>query len=46
MAKMIFVNLPVTDLKASMSFYEALGFQNNPQFTDETASGAKPPGAR
>jgi uncharacterized protein len=38
MAKMIFVNLPVADLKASMAFYEALGFQNNPQFTDETAA--------
>tara|TARA_R100001244_G_scaffold44182_16_gene40139 strand:+ start:45351 stop:45770 length:420 start_codon:yes stop_codon:yes gene_type:complete len=35
---MIFVNLPVTDLKASIAFYEALGFTNNPQFTDETAA--------
>lgn len=34
MTKMIFVNLPVSDLKASMAFYEALGFENNPQFTD------------
>ena len=38
MSKMIFVNLPVVDLKASMAFYEALGFENNPQFTDETAA--------
>ena len=38
MARMIFVNLPVTDLPASMAFYEALGFTNNPQFTDETAA--------
>ncbi len=38
MTKMIFVNLPVRDLPASMKFYEALGFQNNPQFTDETAA--------
>lgn len=38
MSKMIFVNLPVADLKASMAFYEALGFANNPQFTDETAA--------
>ncbi len=38
MSKMIFVNLPVADLKASMVFYEALGFINNPQFTDETAA--------
>ncbi|TWI10326.1 VOC family protein [Aerolutibacter ruishenii] len=38
MTRMIFVNLPVTDLAASMAFYEALGFTNNPQFTDETAA--------
>ena len=38
MSKMIFVNLPVTDLNAAMAFYEALGFTNNPQFTDETAA--------
>ncbi|MFY0666294.1 MAG: lactoylglutathione lyase [Natronospirillum sp.] len=35
---MIFVNLPVADLSASMSFYQSLGFENNPQFTDETAA--------
>jgi len=35
---MIFVNLPVTDLAASMGFYKALGFENNPHFTDETAA--------
>jgi predicted lactoylglutathione lyase len=35
---MIFVNLPVSDLPASTAFYEALGFKNNPQFTDETAA--------
>lgn len=38
MTRMIFINLPVADLKASMAFYEALGFTNNPQFTDETAA--------
>jgi predicted lactoylglutathione lyase len=38
MSKMIFVNLPVTDLNASMAFYKALGFVNNPQFTDDTAA--------
>lgn len=38
MPRMIFVNLPVTDLAASMAFYEALGFTNNPNFTDETAA--------
>lgn len=37
MTKMIFVNLPVTDLAASVRFYEALGFTRNPQFSDETA---------
>ncbi len=38
MTKMIFVNLPVTDLDRSKAFYTALGFENNPQFTDETAA--------
>ena len=38
MATKIFVNLPVKDLKKSKGFYEALGFKNNPQFTDETAA--------
>jgi uncharacterized protein len=38
MTRMIFVNLPVADLAASMAFYEALGFENNPTFTDDTAA--------
>jgi predicted lactoylglutathione lyase len=38
MARMIFVNLPVTDLKRSTAFYEALGASKNPQFSDDTAS--------
>ena len=38
MPKMIAVNLPVVDLQKSMKFYEAIGFTNNPQFTDETAA--------
>ena len=38
MSRMIFVNLPVTNLKASMLFYTSLGFKNNPQFTDDTAA--------
>ncbi len=38
MTKMIFVNLPVTDLPKSMAFYEAVGATNNPQFTDDTAA--------
>ena len=38
MTQMIFVNLPVADLKASTAFYEAIGAANNPQFTDQTAA--------
>jgi uncharacterized protein len=38
MTKSIFVNLPVADLPRSKAFYEALGFTNNPQFSDETAA--------
>ena len=38
MANMIFVNLPVRDLKASMAYYKTLGFDHNPQFTDDTAA--------
>lgn len=37
MAKMIFVSLPVTALAKSKAFYEALGFTNNPAYSDETA---------
>lgn len=38
MKKMIFVSLPVTDLKASIAFYKALGFDQNLQFSDDTAA--------
>ena len=38
MTKSIFVNLPVADLQKSKAFYEALGFKNNPQFTDDSAA--------
>jgi uncharacterized protein len=38
MTKMIFVNLPVAELSASKRFYEAIGFTNNPQFSDDTAA--------
>lgn len=38
MTQMIFVNLPVPDLERSKAFYEAIGFANNPMFTDETAA--------
>ena len=37
MAKQIFINLAVKDLQKSMDFYTALGFTNNPQFSDNTA---------
>ena len=38
MAKLIFVNLPVTDLKRATRFYEAIGAVRNEQFCDDTAS--------
>jgi predicted lactoylglutathione lyase len=38
MAKQIFVNLPIGNLKASMAFYDALGFKNNPHFTNDDAA--------
>lgn len=34
----IFVNLPVKDLQRSMNFFQAVGFEFNPQFTDEKAA--------
>ena len=37
MAKQIFINLAVKDPEKSMGFYTALGFTNNPQFSDDTA---------
>jgi predicted lactoylglutathione lyase len=38
MSKMIFVNLPVSDLARSTAFYQAIGAEKNPQFSDDTAS--------
>ena len=38
MARKIFVNLPVKNLDTAMTFFEALGFTFNAQFTDETAA--------
>lgn len=38
MPKMIFVNLPVTDLAASIRFYEAIGCEKNEQFSDDRAA--------
>ncbi len=36
MAKQVFINVAVKELQKSMDFYTALGFTNNPQFSDET----------
>lgn len=38
MSRMIFVNLPVSDLQKSRAFLEGLGAVNEPRFTDETAA--------
>jgi len=35
---MMFVNMPVNDLESAKSFYTAIGFTVNPQFTDHNAS--------
>ncbi|HMR19523.1 MAG TPA: glyoxalase/bleomycin resistance/extradiol dioxygenase family protein [Sphingobacterium sp.] len=36
-ARQVFINLAVKDLQKSMEFYTALGFTNNPQFSDDMA---------
>lgn len=36
--QMIFINLPVNNLSHSKTFYEAIGFKQNNQFSDETAA--------
>ena len=38
MSTSIFINVPVRDLEASKAYFKALGFDHNPQFTDETAA--------
>lgn len=38
MANQIFVNLPVKDLGKTIEFFKKLGFEFNPQFTDENAT--------
>ncbi|MGY3621201.1 VOC family protein [Bradyrhizobium sp. USDA 10063] len=38
MSKLIFVNLPVSDLARSTAFYQAIGAAKNPQFSDDTGS--------
>ena len=39
MSKMIYINLPVTDVAAATRFYEAIGFMKNETFSNEQASG-------
>lgn len=38
MTHKLFVNIPVQDLQRSQQFFGDLGFQFNPQFTDENAA--------
>ena len=38
MAKQIFVNLPVKDLRRAVAFFSSLGFTCDPRFTNENAS--------
>ena len=38
MPKLIFVNLPVSDLERATAFYQAIGAEKNEQFCDGTAS--------
>ena len=38
MTKMIFISLPVADLKASTAFYKAIGFTQNPAFSDDNSA--------
>ncbi|MEO6016533.1 MAG: VOC family protein [Polaromonas sp.] len=38
MATQMFINLPVKDLGKSVTFFTALGFKFNPQFTSEQAT--------
>src|ERR1700760_652740 len=38
MAKMIFINLPVSDLARATAFYEAIGAVKNDAFSDHTAT--------
>jgi predicted lactoylglutathione lyase len=38
MSKMIFVNLAVADVAASTAFFQAMGFEREPNFSNEQAS--------
>ena len=37
-SRLIFVNLPVKDLSASVDFFKNLGFEFDPKFTDDSAT--------
>jgi predicted lactoylglutathione lyase len=37
-AHKLFVNIPVSDVQRSITFFESLGFVFNPQFTDATST--------
>lgn len=37
-AKMIFISLPVADVARATAFYEAIGFEKNPQFSNAQGS--------
>jgi predicted lactoylglutathione lyase len=38
MSKMVFINLPVSDVPRATAFYEGVGAVKNPQFSDATGS--------
>ena len=38
MPRMIFLNLPVTDLSRSIAFYEAIGARREPKFSNDAAA--------
>ncbi len=39
MSRMVFVNLPIKDVKRSIGFYNALGFKFDERFTNDMAAG-------
>jgi predicted lactoylglutathione lyase len=38
MSRMLFINLPVSDMERSKRFYEAIGARNEPKFSNEHGS--------
>ncbi len=38
MINQVFLSLPVADLQRSVTFFKALGFTHNPDFSDDTAA--------